>query len=49
MRVAVKQHFGFQVMKEAHVEAVMVLGEAFRHNEPFDFGAQDTTRRIQKY
>ncbi|EFX89928.1 hypothetical protein DAPPUDRAFT_300027 [Daphnia pulex] len=37
-----------KVMKEAHVEAVMVLGEAFRHNEPFDFGAQDTTRRIQK-
>lgn len=37
-----------KVMKDAHVEAVMVLGEAFRHNEPFDFGTQDTTRRVQK-
>ena len=36
-------------MEEAHVEAVMVFGEAFRYNKPFDFGKQDTTRRIQKF
>ena len=37
-----------QIMEEAHVDAVMILGEAFRTNAPFDFGQQDTTRRIQK-
>jgi len=36
-----------KAMQEAHVDAVMILGEAFRCNGPFDFGAQDTTRRIQ--
>ena len=36
-------------MQEAHVDAVMILGEAFRCNGPFDFGAQDTTRRIQRW
>ena len=35
-------------MEEAHIDAVMILGEAFRHDRPFDFGTQDTTRRIQK-
>ena len=34
-------------MKDAHVEAVMILGEAFRENRPFSFGSQDTTARIQ--
>lgn len=33
-------------MEEAHVEAVMILGEAFHCKGPFDFAAQDTTRRI---
>ena len=37
-----------QAMEVAHVEAVMILGEAFRFDKPFDFGTQDTTRRIQK-
>lgn len=38
-----------QIMEEAHVEAVMILGEAFRRDGPFDFGEQDVTRRIQRY
>ncbi|XP_070578812.1 atypical kinase COQ8B, mitochondrial-like [Ptychodera flava] len=33
-------------MEKAHVEAVMILGEAFAKPVPFDFGKQDTTRRI---
>jgi len=37
-----------KVMEDAHVDAVMILGEAFRSDGPFDFGKQDTTRRIQK-
>ncbi|XP_069690164.1 atypical kinase COQ8B, mitochondrial isoform X2 [Periplaneta americana] len=37
-----------KIMEEAHVDAVMILGEVFqRSSEPFDFGSQDTTRRIQ--
>jgi aarF domain-containing kinase len=35
-------------MEAAHVDAVMILGEVFqKSSEPFDFGSQDTTRRIQ--
>uniref|UniRef100_A0A8C5CB66 Atypical kinase COQ8A, mitochondrial n=1 Tax=Gadus morhua TaxID=8049 RepID=A0A8C5CB66_GADMO len=33
-------------MINAHVDAVMILGEAFASVEPFDFGAQSTTERI---
>uniref|UniRef100_A0A672IZZ2 Atypical kinase COQ8B, mitochondrial-like n=1 Tax=Salarias fasciatus TaxID=181472 RepID=A0A672IZZ2_SALFA len=36
-----------QAFKDAHVEAVMILGEAFASAEPFDFGTQSTTQRIQ--
>lgn len=36
-----------QAFEEAHVEAVMILGEAFANDEPFDFGTQNTTQRIQ--
>lgn len=36
-------------MEEAHVDAVMILGEAFQRDAVFDFGRQDTTRRIQRY
>ena len=36
-----------QAFKDAHVEAVMILGEAFASAEPFDFGSQSTTQRIQ--
>lgn len=34
-------------MEQAHVETVMILGEVFRSDKPFDFGRQDTTRRVQ--
>uniref|UniRef100_A0A9J8DE52 Atypical kinase COQ8A, mitochondrial n=1 Tax=Cyprinus carpio carpio TaxID=630221 RepID=A0A9J8DE52_CYPCA len=33
-------------MENAHVDAVMILGEAFASEEPFNFGAQSTTERI---
>lgn len=33
-------------MEEAHVNAVMILGEMFRFNGEFDFGQQNTTKRI---
>ncbi|XP_069766141.1 atypical kinase COQ8B, mitochondrial isoform X2 [Narcine bancroftii] len=36
-----------KVFQDAHVDAVMTLGEAFAQSRPFDFGSQDTTRRIQ--
>ncbi|KAJ0022509.1 hypothetical protein NQD34_009999 [Periophthalmus magnuspinnatus] len=39
--------FEAKAMEDAHVEAVMILGEAFSSSEPFDFGTQDTTQRIQ--
>uniref|UniRef100_UPI00398F5FFA atypical kinase COQ8A, mitochondrial-like n=1 Tax=Pristiophorus japonicus TaxID=55135 RepID=UPI00398F5FFA len=35
-----------KLMKDAHVDAVMILGEAFSSSEPFDFGSQTTTQRI---
>lgn len=34
-------------LEEAHVDAVMILGEAFSTPGTFDFGAQDTARRVQ--
>lgn len=33
-------------MENAHVDAVMILGEAFSSEDPFDFGSQSTTERI---
>lgn len=39
--------FEAKAFAEAHVEAVMILGEAFASSEPFDFGTQSTTQRIQ--
>ncbi|XP_072296963.1 atypical kinase COQ8A, mitochondrial isoform X2 [Eucyclogobius newberryi] len=33
-------------MINAHVDAVMILGEAFNSSETFDFGSQSTTERI---
>ncbi|KAL2095890.1 hypothetical protein ACEWY4_008038 [Coilia grayii] len=38
--------FETKAFQEAHVEAVMILGEAFASSEPFDFSTQDTTHRI---
>lgn len=35
-------------MKNAHVDAVVILAEVFSSEEAFDFGRQDTTLRIQK-
>ncbi|XP_071759810.1 atypical kinase COQ8A, mitochondrial [Centroberyx gerrardi] len=35
-----------KAMMNAHVDAVMILGEAFASTEPFNFGAQSTTERI---
>ncbi|EDO39580.1 predicted protein, partial [Nematostella vectensis] len=35
-----------KVMVKAHVDAVMILGEPFKQSKPFNFGTQDTTRRI---
>ncbi|XP_072545396.1 atypical kinase COQ8A, mitochondrial [Salminus brasiliensis] len=35
-----------KAMMNAHVDAVMILGEAFASEEPFDFGSQSTTERI---
>lgn len=38
-----------KVMEEAHVDAVMILGQVFnKESEYFDFGGQDVTKRIQK-
>uniref|UniRef100_UPI0037E8D6D0 atypical kinase COQ8B, mitochondrial n=1 Tax=Semicossyphus pulcher TaxID=241346 RepID=UPI0037E8D6D0 len=39
--------FEAKAFADAHVEAVMILGEAFASAEPFDFGTQSTTQRIQ--
>ncbi|KAM6987567.1 atypical kinase COQ8B, mitochondrial [Tautogolabrus adspersus] len=39
--------FEAKAFADAHVEAVMILGEAFMSSEPFDFGTQSTTQRIQ--
>uniref|UniRef100_A0A8D0A5N0 Coenzyme Q8B n=1 Tax=Sander lucioperca TaxID=283035 RepID=A0A8D0A5N0_SANLU len=39
--------FEAKAYEDAHVEAVMILGEAFASVEPFDFGTQSTTQRIQ--
>lgn len=35
-----------KAMVNAHVDAVMILGEAFASSEAFDFGCQSTTERI---
>ncbi|XP_017783817.1 PREDICTED: aarF domain-containing protein kinase 4 [Nicrophorus vespilloides] len=37
-----------KIMEEAHVDAVMILGEVFRKNEEFDFSCQNTTERLQQ-
>ncbi|KAL8220018.1 UNVERIFIED_CONTAM: Atypical kinase coq8b, mitochondrial, partial [Gekko kuhli] len=40
--------FESKAFEEAHVDAVMILGEAFSAAGPFDFGSQNTTRGIQE-
>ncbi|XP_038654819.1 atypical kinase COQ8A, mitochondrial-like [Scyliorhinus canicula] len=46
--IAMKFLTGYEtkVMQNAHVDAVMILGEAFSSVEPFNFGNQNTTKRI---
>lgn len=48
LSVYVENKITTQAMNEAHVDAVMILGEALRYEEPFDFGTQDMTRRITR-
>uniref|UniRef100_A0A2K6PUB0 Atypical kinase COQ8A, mitochondrial n=1 Tax=Rhinopithecus roxellana TaxID=61622 RepID=A0A2K6PUB0_RHIRO len=35
-----------KVMEDAHLDAILILGEAFASDEPFDFGTQSTTEKI---
>uniref|UniRef100_A0A8C5S4K8 Atypical kinase COQ8A, mitochondrial n=1 Tax=Laticauda laticaudata TaxID=8630 RepID=A0A8C5S4K8_LATLA len=35
-----------KAMEDAHLDAVLILGEAFASCEPFDFGSQHTTEKI---
>ncbi|XP_068088908.1 atypical kinase COQ8A, mitochondrial [Hyperolius riggenbachi] len=37
-----------KAMEDAHLEAVLILGEAFASDTPFDFGSQSTTERIHR-
>jgi len=38
-----------KLMENAHIDTVMLLGEAFRiGDEAYDFGSQDLTQRIQR-
>ncbi|XP_073412480.1 atypical kinase COQ8A, mitochondrial [Dendrobates tinctorius] len=37
-----------KAMENAHLEAVLILGEAFASDVPFDFGSQSTTERIHR-
>ncbi|XP_049643127.1 atypical kinase COQ8B, mitochondrial [Suncus etruscus] len=39
--------FETKAFSNAHVEAVMILGEPFASQEPYDFGAGDTALRVQ--
>ncbi|XP_014443563.1 atypical kinase COQ8B, mitochondrial isoform X3 [Tupaia chinensis] len=39
--------FETKAFSDAHVEAVMILGEPFATQGPYNFGAGDTARRIQ--
>jgi aarF domain-containing kinase len=51
--LAVSKDLGFltgyesRLMEDAHVDAVMILGEVFRCPEAYDFAGQDMTARIQ--
>ncbi|XP_053568602.1 atypical kinase COQ8A, mitochondrial [Bombina bombina] len=37
-----------KTMENAHIDAILILGEAFASHEPFDFGCQSTTERIHR-
>jgi len=36
-----------KAMEEAHVDMVMIMGEVFQYDGEFDFGSQNSTKRIQ--
>ncbi|XP_060101776.1 atypical kinase COQ8A, mitochondrial [Heteronotia binoei] len=38
--------YEIKAMEDAHLNAVLILGEAFASSEPFDFGLQSTTEKI---
>ncbi|XP_053329124.1 atypical kinase COQ8B, mitochondrial [Spea bombifrons] len=38
--------FETKVFEDAHVDAIMILGEAFASDGPFNFGTQNTTSRV---
>lgn len=38
--------FYLKALENAHVDAVLILGDAFKAFPAFDFDAQDTTKRI---
>ncbi len=40
--------FESRVMDDAHCESVMILGECFREDRDYNFGAQGVTRRMQE-
>nr|XP_060610147.1 atypical kinase COQ8A, mitochondrial [Anolis sagrei ordinatus]XP_060610148.1 atypical kinase COQ8A, mitochondrial [Anolis sagrei ordinatus] len=50
LRKSIEMKFltGYEVkaMEDAHLDAVLILGEAFASSEPFDFGCQHTTEKI---
>uniref|UniRef100_A0A803SM10 Atypical kinase COQ8A, mitochondrial n=1 Tax=Anolis carolinensis TaxID=28377 RepID=A0A803SM10_ANOCA len=50
LRKSIEMKFltGYEVkaMEDAHLNAVLILGEAFASSEPFDFGCQHTTEKI---
>jgi len=37
-----------QIMNDAHIDAVLILGEPFASDEPYDFQKQNITSRIHK-
>ena len=37
-----------KAFEDAHIDAVLILGEAFAKDDIFDFGAQQTTKRINE-
>ncbi|XP_055988435.1 atypical kinase COQ8A, mitochondrial [Sorex fumeus] len=50
LRKSIEMKFltGYEVkaMEDAHLDAILILGEAFASEEPFDFGNQSTTEKI---
>uniref|UniRef100_A0A7M4E6B7 Atypical kinase COQ8A, mitochondrial n=1 Tax=Crocodylus porosus TaxID=8502 RepID=A0A7M4E6B7_CROPO len=50
LRKSIEMKFltGYEVkeMEDAHLNAILILGEAFASEEPFDFGSQSTTEKI---